>query len=188
MLVQPGMKVKIIKEDSPLLGMEFTVRSVDLEEQSARLENQRGEEITLPFNYMKGDTSYSPEVLFEFDDCLVDGNLNPNKNIIGLFNLCRRSFTTGILSYRVFEDNDTAISTFIENNIHDNASGYIPVVGVAGKGTRLIVSNRVARVSDDGIDICPMCIVNKDKYFTYTADINQTMFDNVGGLVNTAEG
>ena len=187
-------RVKIINEDSPIFGREFIVKKVNEQKLTLDLEDNQGNEITLPFSYLdkisletpKGSTisvkldSSDPEILFELDGTLIDSNSNPNMNVIKKLKEYSVSHSVGILSYRISNPNDDFISSFIDNYLPD-LKERIFLRSYIGPSVRLIFSSRVVRVTEDGSDFCPMCLIS-NKVTSYSANIAESMIRNTGEL------
>ena len=188
-------RVKIIKKDSPIFGKEFIIKGINEEKQTVDLIDDLAQEITYrikdvtPLNenvnedttvFVKNTSSPSKsEILFDFDGTLVDEYGKPNTIVVSRFRNLAKQYSVGILSSRVNDPTDLSIKNFITANLSEFQEN-IEITSSIGSNTKLIFSSRVVRVTKDGTDFCPMCLVAND-YTTYEANILECMFNNIGG-------
>lgn len=187
-------RVRICNEDSPIFGREFIVKKVNEERLTVDLEDKEGNEITLPSSYVeeidintpKGsqisiiNNTRDPELLFELKGALLDSNSNPNIIVINKLKELSNSYSVGIFNYDLTDPGNRAVEVFIDNYIPE-LRGKILVRNTIGENVKLIFSPRVIRVSENGTDFCPMCLISNG-ITSYSANIIDSMIRNTGDV------
>ena len=189
-MIKINDRVRITKKDSPIFGKEFIVKHINEDKNTADLMDYMAQEITyslqdiepvqdpmVPIQSVAVSQS-DAEVLFEYDGTLVDEMGKPNSIIVNRLLALSAHYRVGILSYRANDPSDPSLAKFITNYLSNSVNPIEATASISPR-TKIIFSSRVVRVTKDGTDFCPMCLVSND-YTTYEANILNCMLSNIG--------